>query len=250
MIYLVLNGTRQGPFSIGQINAMLASYQIRELDLAWWEGCADWVPVATAPGVMLPVAAVPSVQPLPASVYAPPAGSLLNTPSVSAQVSAGTVEALRQTRPWVLFLAILGIIGTGMMLLGGLFILAGGAVAATQAASSAGPAGPGAVGAGLAGGIMVVAAIMFIVMAGLYLFPIIKLFKYAGAIARLTQSGAVSDLEDALQQQKSFWKFLGIMVIVIFVIYIIAIIAFIIFGAGVAGAFSGVHSPAFTSPAP
>jgi hypothetical protein len=57
-------------------------------------------------------------------------------------------------------------------------------------------------------------------------------------------------LEDALQQQKSFWKFLGIMVIVIFVIYIIAIIAFIIFGAGVAGAFSGVHSPAFTSPAP
>jgi disulfide bond formation protein DsbB len=55
---------------------------------------------------------------------------------------------------------------------------------------------------------------------------------------------------DALQQQKSFWKFLGIMVIVIFVIYIIAIIAFIIFGAGVAGAFSGVHSPAFTSPAP
>lgn len=249
MIYVVINGTQQGPFSIEQINAMLASRQIRPADLSWWEGCANWVPIAMAPDVVLPAASSPSPQSVPGSVYAPPAGSIINTPSKSAEVSHGTVEALRQTRPWVLFLAILGLVVTGLMLLGGLVMLAGGAVAATQAASSMGPSGPGA--AGFMGGFMAVMAVMYLVMAVLYLFPIIKLFKYAGAIARLSRSGAVRDLEDALQQQKSFWKFLGIMVLVIFTLYILAIIAFVVFGAGAAGAFSGMSGrPGFPTPTP
>jgi hypothetical protein len=247
MIYVVINGTQQGPFSIGQINSMLAAHQIRPADLSWWEGCANWVPIATAPEVVLPAAAAPAPQSVPGSVYAPPAGRILNTPSGSAAVSPATVEALRQTRPWVLFLAILGIIGTGLMLLGGLFMLAGGAMAMTQASSAMGPGGAKA--AGFMGGFMTFAVLMFLVIAVVYLYPISKLLKYAGAIARLSRSGAVRDLEDALQQQKSFWKFVGIMVIVIFTLYILAFIAIFVMGVGAAGAFSGASGrPGFSAP--
>jgi len=159
------------------------------------------------------------------------------------------VEALRQTRPWVLFLAILGIIVTGLMLLGGLFMIAGGAVAVTQASSTMGPGGPKA--AGFMGGLMTFAAVMYLVLAVLYLYPINKLFKYAGAIARLSRSGAVRDLEDALQQQKSFWKFIGIMVIVIFTLYILVFIAVFVMGVGAAGTLSGMSGrPGLPTPPP
>jgi len=67
-------------------------------------------------------------------------------------------------------------------------------------------------------------------MGGLYLYPAIKLLGFASAIARLTASHAMNDLEDALKQQKSFWKFSGIAAIAIIVLYVVVIVGAVAYG--------------------
>jgi GYF domain 2/Family of unknown function (DUF5362) len=223
MIYIGRDGNQLGPYSVEQINAMLADGQIRPADLAWWEGCTEWVPVLKVEGVVMPppaasVSSVPSrphaTAGTPVSAYAPPRATISPAGNYSAQVSGPTLLALRETRPWVLFLAILGIILTGLMLLGGIGMLVAMAFASRSVGSP--PA--------LASGMMAGMGVMYLLIAFLYSYPIIKLFKYAGAIGRLNRSGAVRDLEDALQQQKSFWKFIGIMTAILIVIYLLVIV--------------------------
>ena len=41
-----------GPYTLEQVNAMLASGQLAADDLAWQEGTADWVPLADLQGVL------------------------------------------------------------------------------------------------------------------------------------------------------------------------------------------------------
>jgi len=61
--------------------------------------------------------------------------------------------------------------------------------------------------------------------------------KYGSAIGRLMETRASFDLEDALTQQKSMWKFSGISAIVIIVLYILLFVVMI--GVGVSGAMKG-----------
>lgn len=227
---------------------MLRSGQVKPLDMAWWEGCPSWVPVQSAAGVQVPAMVGmmqnPSSVPLlrtagtqpagakpastAASVYAPPQSALVPGATAAGQVSPGTVQALRETRPWVLLLAILASLLTGLMLLGGLLALLGGAMAGASGGGGAGPVG-----------VIAVMGVAYLVVALLYLYPIIKLFKYSGAISRLARTGAVHDLEGALREQKGFWKFLGIVTLIGIALYIVAIILFVVLGASMAGAFSG-----------
>jgi uncharacterized membrane protein (DUF485 family) len=131
-------------------------------------------------------------------------------------VSEQSVEMLRQTRPWVMLMGVLCFIGSAFMLLGGFAMLAMGALASATAKSAA----PMAVG------------VIYIPLAGLYVYPGLKLTKYAGAIGRLLQSRASADLDAALEQQKSFWKFAGITTVVMIVLYIFIIIGAMAVGVG------------------
>jgi hypothetical protein len=54
-IYLSVNGQRQGPFSIETVNCEIAAGTIPiEATFAWWNGCADWQPLAVVPGIQMP----------------------------------------------------------------------------------------------------------------------------------------------------------------------------------------------------
>lgn len=139
--------------------------------------------------------------------------------SSNAAISQGVLEQLAGTKPWVRFMSVLTFIGAGFMLLGALIMLvAGGAVAAS------GKAG------GMSGGMMSGLAIIYALFSVVYIYPGLKLWKYASHIGQLLISGSMLDLEAALGQQRSFWKFLGIMVIAIFALYILIIIAAVAFG--------------------
>jgi len=50
-ITLYVNETEQGPYSLEDVQAMLANGDITKEDFAFFEGCADWVPVADIPGI-------------------------------------------------------------------------------------------------------------------------------------------------------------------------------------------------------
>ncbi len=130
----------------------------------------------------------------------------------STTVSFQTLEMLRQTRPWVLFLSILGFISAGLMILGG------GCMSIVGLASVVdGPSPMGASSVGLAA--------MYAVIGLLYLVPSIHLYRYGARIGMLLQFPGQQYLEQALESQKSFWKFVGIMTAIILVLYAVLFVA-------------------------
>jgi hypothetical protein len=127
-------------------------------------------------------------------------------------------QYLDETRPWVRFIAILTIVMAGFMLLGGLclfaFTVLGGLAAGDRF-------GIGARGGAIGGGLL---ALVYVVMALVYLAPGTYLFRYASAIARLRATRSGGALEDALKHQKSFWRFVGILTVISFVLALVAIV--------------------------
>jgi hypothetical protein len=128
-------------------------------------------------------------------------------------VSELAVDLLRQTRPWVMFLSILFFIASAFMVIAGLFMVGAGALSGSE----------GAVPAAVIGAI-------YIPFGGLYVYPAIKMWSYGSAIGRLLTSRATVDLEAALLQQKSLWKFSGIASIVMIALYVVGIIVAIAVG--------------------
>jgi hypothetical protein len=161
------------------------------------------------PGVPLPAAAYPMGPP---AYGAPAAGA----------VSDLALDLMRQTRPWVIFLSVLCFLGSGVMLLLSLGAIALGAFASASGAK---------LQEGFSGALL---AAIYLPLAAIYVYPGLKLWKYGSAIGRLLLSRSPTDLEQALAQQKSFWKYSGIAAIVMMVLYIVVIIGAV--ALGVAGA--------------
>ncbi|MCC6682875.1 MAG: hypothetical protein IT445_18410 [Phycisphaeraceae bacterium] len=116
------------------------------------------------------------------------------------------MEPLIQTRPWVKFLAILGFICCGLLVLVGFFMLAAGAAAGKPI------------------------ALLGIVYAGsslLYYFPAKFLLEYAAKISAFQQAPSIDALAAALTRQKSFWKFMGILMVVVLCFYAIMLVLMI-----------------------
>jgi hypothetical protein len=152
--------------------------------------------------------------------YSPPGASA--PPAYGTDDRAGvtdlTVEMLRQTRPWVLFISVMSFIGSAFMLLGGVAMLLMGLAM---------PSGRGPN--------MAILSVFYIPMAFLYVYPALKLWSYGSSIAKVVVSRAPADLEQALAHQKSFWKFVGISMLVLIGLYVVAIIGAVAVGAMAAG---------------
>jgi hypothetical protein len=174
----------------------------------------------------------PDLADLPATMDNPyQASSHSAYPTSSGTVTPATLQALAGTKPWVRFCSIMGFIGAGFMILAGLAMITTGAVAGVSSQQSAGISTQQS--AGLAA-LPVVMGVMYIVFSIVYLFPSLKLWKYGSAIVRLMSSNSNTDLEAALDQQRGFWKFVGILMIVMIAFMLLAIVGGVV--AGVAGA--------------
>jgi hypothetical protein len=55
----------------------------------------------------------------------------------------------------------------------------------------------------------------YVLVALLYFFPAMYLYRYASGIARLREAGRVDDLDAALDAQRAFWKFVGILTTIV-----------------------------------
>jgi len=154
-----------------------------------------------------------------ANHYAPPQANVDDVAPAGQGITGEMIEALRGTKGWVLLIGILTLIGAGFMVLGGIGMLFG---SAFMGAAGAG-APPAAVFAGM--------GVFYLIFAVLYIFPGLFLIKYSTAIGRLVNSGQANDMEDALHQQRKFWKFIGVLFIVMMVLGIVGVIAAIAFPA-------------------
>jgi hypothetical protein len=143
--------------------------------------------------------------------YSPPAAADFARPVPRAPeeglVPDSILEAMRQTSPWVTFLSILGFIGAGLMVLGGLVVLVAGGLGKVPAAFG----------------------LVYLLGAALYVAPSIFLWNYGSSIRRLLATSDMMSLSDAIGQQRSFWRLVGIMTAAVMGLYFLGILlAFVV----------------------
>ena len=122
------------------------------------------------------------------------------------------MNSLRATKPWTRLISVLGFIGTGLTVLVGLGIILG------RNFLPVSPKAPP----------LLFLGIFYILTSVLYLIPSIWLSKYSSAIASFLKRGDSVQLGKAIAYQKSFWKFVGILVLISIVLAIVGIIAAIL----------------------
>lgn len=214
-------GEEYGPITRQELNQWTAEGRVdastQLLQEGWdqWKWAEDVYPeLAPQQAAQTPVpTATPSATPGVVPVAAPTAGAQANpfeAPAVapggpvydtsSADQGGGltsrSVQALAQTKPWVIFLSILGFIGGGFMGLYAL-IMAFGAIAAISQV--------GGIGA-----ILLLFALLFAAGAAIYIYASYQLLTYGTSIGRFQITKDPHVLEKALIAQKSFWKLVGI----------------------------------------
>lgn len=150
---------------------------------------------------------------IPPSPFAPPqTADFTLTESPGGEVPHGAIEALRKTRPWAIFLAILSFIGSGLLVVTGVFVALFGSMGSV-------PENPG-----MPRGMMGALGLVYLVMGGLYVYPGVRLFQFGAAIGNLVRDRQPSTLVRALDLQMRFWRFVGIATIVGIGMYLAAIV--------------------------
>lgn len=142
-------------------------------------------------------------------------------------VSDAVIDQLSRTKGWTRFVSVMFWIAVGFMIIGGIILfitgIAGGSMGGGLG-SLAGGAGMGA----LMGGV-------YLVMAALYAYPALKLGNYSSRITDLLQDPTESNLVAALNEQRRFWKYVGIAMIVYIGLIVVMVVGALVVGM-VAGA--------------
>lgn len=158
--------------------------------------------------------------------YAAPAAAAGGT--FAPDVPQGAVEALRGTRPWVRLFSILGFLSAALMVVLGAAVVLGGGASMFGDLGGEGAA---------AGGMMLGLGVLYLVIGLLYFLPCFYLFRYASRITSITEGGGAAALVDALDQQRRFWRLVGIYTVVMLALYLVAAVVFAIVAA--TGALAG-----------
>jgi len=136
--------------------------------------------------------------------YSAPQSSSFTPPNHlgSSGVSPQVVDILRRTKAWVRFIAVIGFIVTAIAGIGSFRIL------------SMLPSGGGAVSLGMFCGALLIILI--------YFFFAYKLNAYASRINDLLANPQEMTLVAALEAQRGFWKYFGILVLVTICFYVLS----------------------------
>ncbi len=140
------------------------------------------------------------------------------TPGTEARITALMGQYAVQMRPWVRFMSVLTFIASGFMILLGLGIALIGTLAGAAARETPSGLGLGLIGGTLVGGI-------YLVMGALYLAPAVFLHRTAGAIKRMEAGDQTGGLEGVLKNQKSFWRFVGILTLIAIGLMVLGLVA-------------------------
>lgn len=147
--------------------------------------------------------------PPPPAAPQPPPGDFAFPAPASSLVSV--TQLLQETAPWVRFLAIVGFVSVGLMIVVGL--------------------GAGAVGLATQQPETVVLMVIYPLMSLLYFFPSLYLLQYARRIKDYVQGGQqLPHLEQAIHAQRRFFKFTGIIVAVSLALSVLVVIAAVVLG--------------------
>lgn len=202
----ILSGKTVGPITEEALRDLLASGRLRADDLVWHQGLADWTKAGQFPELQPRPSLAPPVPAPPIPLPPPP---MLDEAALDAGAPmAATLAALRATKPWVRFLGVLGIIGTIFMVLLALVFMAFNELMFR----------------GMPPGIRMLFPVLYLIFALLQFPPVLFLNRYASRIGDLLRTGAPEDLTRAMEAQKSFWKYVGIMTLIVLCCYVLALV--------------------------
>jgi hypothetical protein len=127
------------------------------------------------------------------------------------EIEQDTLKDLDKARKWSMFLAILGFIGIGLILIIGLF--AGAFLTVFKSGDSA-------------TGITEILVFLFVlVFAVIYFFPVLYLFRFSKYTSNAVRTLDKQELHKAFRNLRRYFVYIGILIIVVLVIYIVAFIA-------------------------
>ena len=130
-------------------------------------------------------------------------------PQSSIEISEGIVDALRSTRPWVLFIAILLGLCTLAMFGGGAVIALGGVL--------------GVAAGGSEGVVLLGMAVFYMLLGCVYVLPAWWLVSYFRAIGGVVAFQDTEHVERALLAQRNFWRGVGVLTILAMLVYFAAV---------------------------
>lgn len=126
--------------------------------------------------------------------------------ATTGEVNPDVLRILAGTKGWARFLAVLGFIWAALLLIGTMVILSKGSSIAMFV--------PGLIG---------MIAFVYLTMAILSFVAALKLNQYAGRIGTLLSQPSQINLVMALDAQRGFWKFVGIVAAATIALYVILI---------------------------
>lgn len=129
-------------------------------------------------------------------------------PGPGQEVPGTIVESMRGSRGWIMFIAILTVIGAGFLVLGGLGVM----VAADKM------------------GLPSFFGVVYVFMAAVYVLPAVFMLRFAGAIKQLTETRSMDSLDQACARSRDFWRLIGIMTLVVMGLYFVGIFAVVALG--------------------
>jgi hypothetical protein len=132
-----------------------------------------------------------------------------STSTKSLKLTDNSLIFMTEIVKWAKFLAICSFVGLGMM------VLAGAAMIILQFERQAN---------GLS---TVIMGLFYILMAVIYFFPAVYLYRFATASADAIEKLNEDTLEEGLENLKSLFRFTGILMIIMFSLYAVGIIAVI-----------------------
>jgi len=132
----------------------------------------------------------------------------------SISVTESMVISLRQTKPWVRLMSILGVIAITIIVVNQCIYLIH--IIKVYSQLAAPPS--------------IISIVALIVGMLILLFPCIVLYKFSNAIGNFVKNSKTEELESLISIQKYFWKFLGLLAIITIFLNILRILAILIFG--------------------
>jgi len=136
-------------------------------------------------------------------------------------LSETTLRHIDTVRKWALFFSILGFIMIGLLGLGFVIMLVGSTALSTYS--------------GMAGGMMVGFAFLYLIFIAIYFFPIYYLFKFSDTIKRALATRNQDDAEVGFGYLMKHFRYVGILTIVILSIYLLIFVAVFVFAAAMGG---------------
>jgi hypothetical protein len=126
------------------------------------------------------------------------------------EIDHETINHLNTTRKWTMFLAILGFIFLGLLIVIGII------TGTFLSAFNSGEAGVGIP--------ELLVMLLLFVIAILYFFPIMFLFRFSKHTAVAVQTLDKLELHKAFKNLKSYFVYLGILIIIVLIFYVVALI--------------------------